>query len=528
MGQSVSRGNAVTRLHTALAMLLCAGTSITSAVACERGSVFDDVDGDGRRAASESALPGVRVSDGRRIAISDGHGRWQLAGGVDAPVYVIKPAGYAVPMGADGLPRFWHRPQARECDFALRRDRRGTGLKVIVSSDPQAGTAREVAYYAAVAARGFGAHPDAALGLTLGDIANDDLSLYPALIDATVSAAAGVPWLHAPGNHDLEADAADDASSLATFATHFGPDTFAWEEREAVFVVLDNVVAQPGQRPAYVGGLREDQFAFLERYLAGLDPDRLLVVAAHIPWFDTAAPGAPPSLRLPDRERLFALLRPFPKLLLLSGHRHTQRRVFHDARSGWHGAEPLHEYNVGAMSGAYWSGVPAADGIPDATMADGTPRGFATLLVDEAGGYRLAWHPTSLPQDDRALTGAMALHAPKLLRRGAYPAWGVYANVYLGHAGTKVEYRVDGGDWQPMRHWPAPDPRLLVENVRDDLADALRAFDRSPEAEPSTHLWRGALSTRLAAGAHEVEVRAFDDQGGEHRARIGYRLVEAE
>ena len=107
-----------------------------------------------------------------------------------------------------------------------------------------------------------------------------------------------------------------------------------------------------------------------------------------------------------------------------------------------------------------------------------------------------------LPEGDRALTDAMALHAPKALRRGAYPAWGVYANVFMGHDGTRVEYRIDGGDWKPMAKVDAPDPGLLVENVRDDLADALRSFDRSPEAEPSTHLWRGALDTQLSAGEH--------------------------
>src|SRR5690606_39172870 len=242
-----------------------------------------------------------------------------------------------------------------DCDFALRPSDEPQELKVIVSSDPQAGTPREVDHYARIAARTFAPHRDATLGLTLGDIANDDLSLYPALVRAT--AAAGVPWLHVAGNHDLDAEAVDDASSLASFRKVFGPDTLAWEQRDAVFVLLDDVVARPGQRPAYVGGLREDQFGFLERYLAGLDRGRLLVIAAHIPWFDTAAQGRPPTIRAQDRERLFALLRPFPKLLLLSGHRHAQRQFDHGADNGWHGAAPLREFNVGAMSGAYWSGI---------------------------------------------------------------------------------------------------------------------------------------------------------------------------
>ena len=114
-----------------------------------------------------------------------------------------------------------------------------------------------------------------------------------------------------------------------------------------------------------------------------------------------------------------------------------------------------------------------------------------------------------------------------MLRRGAYPAWGVYANVYMGMDDTVVEYRIDDGDWSPMRKVLRPDPLLLVENVLDDLATDLRGWDRSPEAEPSTHLWRGALPTDLAAGEHVVEVRYPDPWRGEQRARIRYRLDPA-
>ncbi|MFX6122919.1 calcineurin-like phosphoesterase C-terminal domain-containing protein, partial [Acinetobacter baumannii] len=93
--------------------------------------------------------------------------------------------------------------------------------------------------------------------------------------------------------------------------------------------------------------------------------------------------------------------------------------------------------------------------------------------------------PARLPPGDPAFTAAMALHAPKVLRRGAYPAYGVYANVFMGMDDTRVEYRIDDGAWQPMRRVERPDPRVLAENVRDDEADALRGYDRSPEAAPS-------------------------------------------
>ena len=121
----------------------------------------------------------------------------------------------------------------------------------------------------------------------------------------------------------------------------------------------------------------------------------------------------------------------------------------------------------------------------------------------------------------------MALHAPNVLRRGAYPAAGVYANVFMGMDDTRVEYRIDGGEWQPMRRTSRPDPRLLAENVRDDAATTLRGYDRAPEAEPSAHLWRGALPTDLEVGEHRIEVRAFDRWQGEQRASTAYRLAEA-
>ena len=214
-------------------------------------------------------------------------------------------------------------------------------------------------------------------------------------------------------------------------------------------------------------------------------------------------------------------MRDFPHVLVVSAHSHAQRHVFHGAASGWQGPAPLHEYNVGTASGAYWSGVKDAAGIPDATMADGTPNGYAVLDVMAGGAYALEWHNAR----DAADT-SIGLHAPRVLRRGAYPGWGVFANVYMGMDDTRVEYRIDDGGWLPMQKVLQPDPALLAENMRDDAAEALRGFDRSPEAEVSQHLWRGALPTTLDAGEHRIEVRAFDRWRGEVRAGTRYRLQD--
>ncbi len=509
---------------------------IASPLSCDETKVWEDLNGDGQIDPGEKPLQGVKVSDGVQVAISDSRGEYRLPRIEGRTLFLIKPAGYNLAKRSNGLPDFWthtHRAagpalkyggiaaQPETCaSFGLIPQKKTTrrDLEVLLFADTQTKTTTDIGYYRRDIIEPLIGKHRARLGLTMGDVVHDDLSLYPALNAQT--ARLQVPWLHIAGNHDIDFDAAGDEDSLLSYRNIFGPDTFAWEEAQAVFIGLDDVIYLPGQKPAYIGGFREDQFLFLERYLPTLPKQKLLVLGVHIPLFD-AKPGEE-TFRRADRERLFGLLKGFPHLLLLSGHSHTQRHVYHDRASGWHGAKPLHEYNVGAACGAFWSGAKDAAGIPDTTMSDGTPNGYAMLTVKRGGRYALAWHAARDPADAQ-----IGLYAPKLLRQGAYPAWGVYANVYMGERDTRVEYRVGAGGWQPMKRVQQPDPRLLAENVADDAADSLRGYDRSPEATPSAHLWRGALPTDLGVGSHVVEVRAFDRWRGEQKAQIRYTLQRA-
>lgn len=534
------------RLRGIAVLLLCfasAAQAQPSPVPCEGGVVFEDYNGNGRRDSGEPGMEGQRVSDGETIVLTDAEGRYRLPLRDRSSQFLIKPPGYRVARRDDsGLPDYWLNialtdqtplkyggmpKSATVCrDYGLIANGRSSstdGLRVLVFADPQTKSAVDVDYYLRdivdPLSRQHSGGSAADLGLSLGDITSDDLSLYPQI--NAVTARLGVPWLHAPGNHDLDFDARRDEDSLLSYRHIYGPDTFAWEEMEASFVLLDDVIYRPGVKPEYIGGLREDQFAFLERYLASARKDRLLVIGVHIPFYDTSPDQE--TFRRADRERLFALLAPFPHVLLLSGHSHTQQQVFHDTRNGWQGAKPLHEFNVGAACGAFWSGVKDARGIPDSTMSDGTPNGYARLRIGRDGSYKLRWHSA----ESGIKADVMRLHAPRVLRRGAYPAWAVYANVYMARADSRVDYRIDDSEWKPMRRVEGADPNVRAENVRDDEADTLRDYDRAPEATPSRHLWRGALPTNLALGEHRIEVRYQDAWYGEQTAQTQYRLDDA-
>ncbi len=444
-------------------------------------------------------------------------GSWMLAGSVAAR------AADCTPVVVESGNSQSHNTVVRTSTACIRyipqpaRRMTDTSLEVLVFGDPQVKSAVDADYFLRDIIQPLRGHTQAGLGVSLGDIVDDAPAMYPLVKAATTEL--GVPWMYLPGNHDIDMDASGDADSLQSFHRAFGADTHVRETALATFIALDDVIAMPGQKPAYIGGFREDQFDFLEAYLPTLRKDRLLVLAMHVPLFEKEGKD---SFRDADRTRLFELLQDFPHLLVLSAHSHTQQHVFHDASSGWNGTQPLHEYNVGATCGAFWSGVKDSAGIPAATMADGTPNGYAVLTVQAGGNYALAWHSAR----DTAGT-KIGLHAPKVLRRGAYPAWGVYANIYMGMDDSRVDYRIDGGDWAPMRKVLQPDPALLAENLRDDAAVSLRGYDRSPEATPSPHLWRGALPTTVAVGEHQIEVRTFDRWRGELRATTTYQLEDA-
>ena len=525
------------RLTLIAVIFLLIAPAFAKPAPCNQGMVWEDDNANGRIDLGEKPLAGIKVSDGVELVLTDAAGRYRLPVVDGRTVFVIKPAEYDLQERNDGLPDFWVNIRTKAgptleyggipavftgCrDFGLLPKTAVTGsentLDVLVFSDTQTKSRADIDYYKRDIVEPLIGKHRATLGLTLGDVVHDDLSLYPQL--NRVTRMLQVPWLHIAGNHDLDFDATRDEDSLLTYRNTYGPDTFAWEEAQAVFIGMDDVVYLPGKKPAYIGGLRAEQFAFLEAYLPTVPKERLLVIGVHIPFFD-AKPNVE-TFRHADRARLFALLKDFPHVLLLSGHSHTQQHVYHGAGSDGHGATPLHEYNVGAVCGAFWSGVKDAQGIPDTTMVDGTPNGYASLQVRAGGAYSLAWHPARDP--DRALS----LHAPKVLRKGAYPAFAVYANVFMGQNDSKVEYRVEEGQWKPMTLVRQPDPGLLAENMKDDGADALRGYDRSAEAEPSQHLWRGALPTDLAVGEHRIEVRANDQWHGEQIASTMYRLQEA-
>ncbi|MBW8823376.1 MAG: calcineurin phosphoesterase, partial [Xanthomonadales bacterium] len=243
----------------------------------------------------------VAISNGREVVRSDGEGRYSIKVADGDTVFAIKPANMAFSDRSNGLPRFWQHyapngsPKLKyggiapssslQFDVALRPLGKVPGaLDMLVFGDPQPKSLKDVGYYDRDIVAPLVGHSNARLGISLGDIASDDLSLYPAI--NAVTTRLHQPWLHVPGNHDVDVDAGGDAHALDSFRNIYGPDTYAWLEPQASFIVLDDVVMTPGKAPGYIGGFRDEQFTFLESVLPMLDRNRLLVLSMHIPLFE--------------------------------------------------------------------------------------------------------------------------------------------------------------------------------------------------------------------------------------------------
>jgi len=466
--------------------------------------------------STHAGIAGALVSNGSTIAVTDAAGHYQLPSAGDF-VFVIQPAGWRVPTSESQVALFYRRvaERADSADFELTRSPQPENFFALVFTDPQPATPREVSYLDRTLAQPLAAahaSEQFQFGLTLGDVTYDRPDLYPA-ITASLGRI-GIPWFSVNGNHDLNLGTAGEGA-VAAYEAAFGPSTYAFYWGHALFIAINDVRHQGG--PRYLGGLRPDQWSFLEALLNHTSKDTLIVPFFHIPLF-SPDPSNAETFRRADRARLFALLRDWPHVLLLSGHTHYQRHVFYGPADGWQGATPLEEANVAAACGGFWGGPPDANDIPIATMSDGTPPGYAILTVHGTAA-QIAYRPGRHAADDQ-----IALHVPAVIApKQGYISF--YANVYDGHDGWTVEARVDERGWLPLRRVLAWDPSYATAYLAQDTAERPPNTPRLPDPTICYHLWRSVLPSDLTLGEHTLTVRAQSPDGPAYSASQTFRVA---
>ena len=381
------------------------------------GSVFDDADRDGERDGDEVGVEGVLVSNGLEWTATDADGAWRIAVRDDMNLTIVQPRGWRVPTDQRRVPQFFYihkpggtpealrfgglpdtGPPPARIDFPLTRRTDRGGFRCAVVGDSQTYANREIGWLR------DGAITDAVESapgcmLYVGDVVGDDLGLLDRLLE--VGSAAGAPQWLVHGNHDFDFDATSDAHSADSWRRIVGPNYYAFERGDVLFVVLDNVVYPCGEheadaihdfcgdddRPTYNGRIDATQMQWLEGLLARTPRDRRIVVATHIPLVSFADPESRKH-QTDNAGRLHELLADRPALSL-SGHTHTiENHAPGQHFDGWDDAAgvaslPFRHIVAGAGSGAWYQGDFNIHGNPMALQRMGAPPGV--LLLDFEG-----------------------------------------------------------------------------------------------------------------------------------------------
>ena len=478
-----------------------------------RGTVFHDANNNATLDDNETTLANMRVSNGRDIVTTDKSGRYEIPVDDDDIVFVIKPSGWRTPISQDMLPRFYyiHKPNGSPdlvyggvkptgplpaaIDFPLYPQDEPKEFQAIIFADPQPRTQQQVDYVAHDVVREL-VGTKASLGVTLGDILFDDLSLFEPQNKAI--ALIGIPWYNVIGNHDINFDATSDEMSDETFERVFGPAYYSFDHGTVHFLVLDNVdwhIEEEGKRGRYRAGMSEDQLRFIRNDLALVPQEKLVVLMMHIPL-----------TQLVQKSELFRLIEKRPYTMSMSGHTHYHAHRFLKKADGWRGAEPHHHLINVTVSGCWWRGAKDERGIPIATMQDGAPNGYS-IITFNGSDYRVDYKAASKPADYQ-----MNIMVPDEIPENRIEQTPVDVNVFNGSEFSKVEMSIDGKHWITLKHTRDID-KFFQATV--DIERQLKDIPWTPLPGPrgSDHLWRGTLPVTTPQGVYLISVKVTDRHG---------------
>lgn len=538
---------------TLILLLLSANISVQADTAT--GKVFLDANRNGSLDAGEPGIEGVRVSNGIDVTLTDADGRYEISAAPPTIIFITKPQNYATPVNSDQLPQFYyiHQPEGSppglryagvsptgplpsSVNFPLIERPEEKKFEAILFADTQPQTDRELDYIRDdVIAELIGS--PAAFGMTMGDILFDDLSMFPrynALI-----AQIGIPWYNVPGNHELNFAANSDAESLETFKRFYGPTYYAFEYADALFVVLDNIEYNgSGAAKAddvrgnggYEASLNRQQLEWLENELSFVADDKLVFIATHAPLGNESGTYA-----TKNRNKLFKLLAGRENLYSVAGHTHTTDHVYFGKEEGFAGPGEFHHHILATVSGSWWSGPFDERGVAVSDQRDGTPNGYHILEVDSTDvvvRFKGAGKPADYQMRILFDVSYHGLEANGLrdyqtgqlfdgrLNQDQLSATTLLVNLFNGGPKSKIRYRINDREYQPLTRVLRKDPYMIEQFARH--AESKKSW---VDATPSTHIYQTRLPTDLTPGTYTVTVEATDEFGLLHHAHTILEVV---
>ena len=463
------------------------------------GTVFLDANANGNFDQNEKGVENVCVSNGKEVVQTNNKGEWKLKADLKSRIFVIKPAGFAIPVSNNQVPLHFIQPgisNNTEYNFPLVKTKENQKFKVLMFGDTQARGMKEVNYvFHDVVEELIGT--DAVFGVSLGDIVADE----PELMDDVAAGIAqiGIPWYNIFGNHDYDRIATNNDERDDTFEKYFGPSTYAFEYGEVVFIALNDIYFKTDGK--YISHFTSNQLAFVKNYLDKVPNNKLVVLMMHSP-----------IVSCDNKEEMYRLLESRDYTFSVSGHVHEQINLFVDKEMGWNGKTSHHHLINATVCGSWWCGLKDETGIPHATMNDGVPNGYSIVTFD-GNKYDVQFKAARRPENYQ-----MNIYMPEEIETAAVDTTSVLANIFAGSEHSIVELKIDNGNWIKMEPFKTIDPEiyrmhklspLLEEKINGQKLDEEFGFSMDFPSI-SHHIWKAKLSAGILPGTHKVSVRTTD------------------
>lgn len=454
-----------------------------------QGIVFHDVNGNGIKEKNEPGIPNVLISNQRDFTQTDAYGLYEIEKLDNSIIHIVKPANYGV--------KKYYLDDKSSTNFALYSKENNQDFEVLVIGDPQMRCKESLdAFQEDIVEEMLNYSPEFAI--ILGDIADNDLSIYP----RTKEILSQLPYPVYPvfGNHDTNYHALGTSDEADIFQKYWGPDYYSFNEGQVHFIVINNILYEGwnkknNNKGSYFGGISEQQYEWLKNDLKYVPNDKLIVLSMHIPLLQD-------YVYKEQIIRIFDLLKQREHLLAISGHLHGMENYFFNEESLWNGSS-FQNITVGAACGSWWCGPMDERGIPVSTCMDGTPNGYFHIKF-EGNKYSYDFIPANHRTDFQMRTTYLSDKNE------------LYVNVFSATPDASVIAELNGKE-------------IDLNNVTDEYDPFIEKtyhlrwnFDKwqGGKIKPK-HLWKCRLP-KLHKGTYRIKINVTDVDGKEYK---GYKLI---
>ena len=345
----------------------------------------------GQVTCGEVGMPGVVVSDGNLVTVTDENGIYQLASDKKhGYVFISVPGGYEVPCESI-FPTFYKAvsgPGTTErVDFEVKPAEQDSFTLLMLGDMHLANINNDRQQFSRfvddVKAYMQSKPGEKFYGMTLGDMTDnrywvskdyffDDYKEEMKVLEP-------LAIFHTTGNHDHRKDVGDDVQALLYYNEHLGPAYYSFNIGKVHVVVLYNLDFNNAEPGSYTEKLNDEQVEWLKKDLEYVSKDTPLFITMHANYYKypkTTDQAIVVQTNQATKD-FNNLIETYETVHLFSAHSHRVWNVDNDN---------VFEHKCGAVCAAWWVCGYLSPGINLAK--DGVPGGYIVVNVN---GKDIKW-----------------------------------------------------------------------------------------------------------------------------------------